>query len=62
LPAQRTFMVQMHAAADVAPRRIVGRVEHVVSGQALCFHILEELLTFMAQALSSRETAPEETP
>jgi hypothetical protein len=55
LPVQRAFVVQLHAAADVAQSRLVGRIEHVVSGQALHFHTLEELLTFMAQVLTTLE-------
>ena len=61
LPVQRGFVVQLHATAEVAQGRIVGRVEHVVSGQACHFHTLEELLTFMARVLSTNETAPKET-
>jgi hypothetical protein len=34
LPAQRAFLVQVHAKAEVAQGRLAGRVEHVVSGQA----------------------------
>jgi hypothetical protein len=37
----------------------VGRVEHVVSGQAAQFHTLEELLTFMVQVLRTHATALE---
>jgi len=62
LPVERAFVVQMHVTAEIAHGRIVGRVEHVMSGQALHFHTLEELLTFMARVLSTRETAREENP
>ena len=62
LPVERAFVVQMHVTAEIAHGRIVGRVEHVMSGQALHFHTLEELLTFMARVLSTRETAREEAP
>jgi hypothetical protein len=55
LPVQRAFVVQLHATADVAQARLVGRIEHVVSGQALHFHTLEELLTFMARVLATLE-------
>ena len=41
LPVQRAFVVQLHATADVAQARLIGRIEHVVSGQALHFHTLE---------------------
>jgi hypothetical protein len=62
LPVQRAFVVQLHATADVAQARIGGRVEHVLSGQARHFHTLEELLTFMAQVLTTHEPTPEATP
>ncbi len=52
LPAQRTFLVQVHAQAEVAQGRLAGRVEHVVSGQATHFASPEELLVFMARVLS----------
>ena len=51
LPAQRAFLVQVHAEADVAQARLAGRVEHVVSGQATHFASPEELLAFMARVL-----------
>jgi len=51
LPAQRAFLVQVHAEAEVAQGRLAGRVEHVVSGQATHFASLAELLAFMARVL-----------
>jgi hypothetical protein len=55
LPAQRAFLVQVHAEAEVAQGRLAGRVEHVVSGQATHFASLEELLAFLALVLPPRE-------
>lgn len=52
LPAQRAFLVQVHAEAEVAQGRLAGRVEHVVSGQATHFASPEELLAFMALVLT----------
>jgi hypothetical protein len=60
LPMQRAFVVQLHATADVAQARVVGRVEHVVSGQALHFHTLDELLAFMTRVLATLDSALEE--
>ena len=51
LPAQRAFLVQVHAEAEVTQGRLAGRVEHVVSGQATHFASPEELLAFMARVL-----------
>ena len=52
LPRQRAFVVQLHAQADVTPERFAGRVEHVMSGQAVRFHSLDEYLAFIAQVLA----------
>lgn len=52
LPAQRAFLVQVHAETDVGQGRLAGRVEHVVSGQAIHFASPEELLVFMARVLA----------
>jgi hypothetical protein len=35
-----------------------GRVEHVVSGQVMRFHSLEELLTFMVDVLADVQDQP----
>ena len=51
LPAQRAFVVQVHAQAEVAQGRLAGRVEHVMSGQATHFASPEELLAFMTWVL-----------
>jgi hypothetical protein len=65
LPAQRAFLVQVHAEAAVAQGCLTGRVEHVVSGQATHFASLEELLAFMARVLTTlppTHAAPEGAP
>ena len=58
LPAQRAFLVQVHAAAEVAQGDLAGRVEHVVSGQATHFASLEALLAFMARVLTTLPPIP----
>jgi hypothetical protein len=58
LPVQRGFVVQLHAAADVAQGQWMGRVEHVVSGRATHFQTLDELLAFIARVLASLDTTP----
>lgn len=59
LPLQRAFVVQVHAAAEVAQREVWGRVEHIVSGQATHFQSVEELVHFIARALhEAGEGAP----
>ena len=52
LPRQRAFVVQLQAQADATPERFAGRVEHVISGQAVHFHSLDECLAFIARVLA----------
>ena len=62
LSPHRAFVVQFRAETEMAHGRCAGRVEHVVSGQAVHFHSLEELLAFMARVLSTVcAKRPEET-
>ena len=56
------FVVQFRAETDVEQGRFVGRVEHVVSGQAAHFASLEELLAFMGRVLTQVRTEPPEEP
>jgi hypothetical protein len=51
LPAERAFVVQVRADADLAMGRIQGRVEHVISGAAARFESTEELVDCMRDAL-----------
>jgi hypothetical protein len=53
LPAERAFVVQLHVETEVARGRILGRVEHVLSGQAAHFDTLEDLLRFIERVLTS---------
>jgi hypothetical protein len=62
LPAQRAFVVQVHAAAQVAQGQLAGRIEHVVSGQAVHFRTLDELLAFIARVLTAPAPEPQEVP
>jgi hypothetical protein len=61
-PVQRAFVVQVHATAAVAQGPLTGRVEHVLSGQAVHFQTVDDLLAFIARVLTRIETAPEEPP
>ena len=62
LPARRAFVVQISVEADVTQGHWVGRVEHVVSGQALHFQTLNDLLEFMAQMLTGGGPLPPGPP
>ena len=62
LSPHRAFVVQFRAETDVEQGRFVGRVEHVVSGQAAHFASLEELLAFIGRVLTQVRTEPPEEP
>jgi hypothetical protein len=61
LPTHLAFVVQF-AAEAVEQGRFVGRVEHVVSGQAQRFHTLAELLAWLTQTLTTLRPPPEASP
>ena len=54
LSVARAFVVQFDTHTDVERGHLAGRVEHVVSGQAISFHSLETLLAFVAQLLHTK--------
>jgi hypothetical protein len=56
LSVHRAFVVEFHADADLQTGRVIGRVEHVVSGRAMPFQSQEMLLAFMAQVLHVERT------
>ena len=60
LSPHRAFVVQFRAETDVAAGHLVGRVEHMVSGQATTFHTLEDLLAFLASILAAHGAGPPE--
>jgi hypothetical protein len=49
------FVVHFRRSTDIAQGQIAGRVEHVVSGQSTHFDSLEELLAFVARALTQQK-------
>ena len=59
LMAQHAFVVQLRADTRIETGQMRGRVEHVVSRQAVTFESLETLLAFMARVLQEvRMTSP----
>ena len=62
LSPHRAFVVQFRVETDVERGRFVGRVEHVVSGQATRFHSLEELLAFIQRVLTAVRHEPPKGP
>jgi hypothetical protein len=55
LPTNRFFVVQFRAQPTRASSSYDGRVEHLVSGQVVRFHSLEELLAFMIHVFTDVE-------
>jgi hypothetical protein len=51
LSVHRAFVVQFDTHTNVVCGQLAGRVEHVVSGQAIQFYSLESLLRFIDQLL-----------
>lgn len=43
------FVLHLRADSDVGQQRLVGRVEHVVSGDTEAFASLEDLLAFIGR-------------
>jgi hypothetical protein len=62
LPSERAFVLQLYADATVEADRFMGRVEHVVSGQATHFHTVAELLAFIARVLDEQHGRPAAEP
>ena len=60
LSVTRAFVVQFRAETAVEQGHLIGRVEHVVSGQATDFQSLETLLTFIARVLSAERERSDE--
>ena len=51
LSVHRAFVVQFRAETDAAHGRVVGRIEHVTSGQAAPFQSWSDMQAFMVQML-----------
>ena len=62
LSVHRAFVVQLHADANVEEGCVIGRVEHVVSGQMATFQSVEDLLRFMAGTIRGMPEAFEPRP
>lgn len=55
LPADRAFVVQIRADADLASGDVRGRIEHVTSGSVTVFESLEQLLSSMRAAVAGKK-------
>ena len=58
LPAHGAFVVQFNPQTDVARGQFIGRIEHVVSGQATHFDTLEACLAFVERVLATCTGSP----
>lgn len=58
LSPQRAFVVQFREGMDATAPRFSGRVEHITSGRATRFHSPNELLEFLAEALTVVRAKP----
>jgi hypothetical protein len=48
------FVVQLREGSAFSPEGMQGRVEHIVSGEAMLFSSLEEVRAFMEHALAAQ--------
>jgi len=53
----RTFLVHVRTDADIRHGRLLGRIEHVQSGDAAHFQSIDELVSFMTILLERRSHA-----
>jgi hypothetical protein len=53
LQPERAFVVQFHSGPAMSRRRLRGRVEHVVSGEAVRFGSTAELVDFLTRLLAA---------
>lgn len=58
LSPYRAFVVQFGEDTQLETGQMVGRVEHVVSGQAAHFESLDALLAFLTRVLREVQQAP----
>ena len=55
LPAERAFVVQLRADADLTTGAVSGRIEHVRSGAAALFESVDQLIAWMRQAVAHNQ-------
>lgn len=58
LSTQGAFVVQFRRGSDVERGHLVGRVEHVASGEVAHFRSLEQLLIFVGRVLRTVGDVP----
>ena len=58
LSPQRAFVVQFRGPVEAELGHFAGRVEHVVSGQAVRFQSLDEFLAFIERVVNEVSEKP----
>jgi hypothetical protein len=48
-PHARSYVLKLHSDAAPSEGRILGRLEHVISGRHFAFHSVEELIACLVQ-------------
>jgi hypothetical protein len=59
---QWAFVVQLREGTELTREALRGRAEHILSGQAVHFQSLEELVAFFRRVLASGCPLPREPP
>lgn len=62
LPSNRAFVVQFRSAGEQASDHCTGRIEHLVSGQAVRFDSWEHLHQFIQEILETLTKVGEKPP
>ena len=57
LRANRAFVVQFSNPSDFAGERLIGRIEHITSGQAKWFFSMDEMMCFVSRVLAEAEVS-----
>jgi hypothetical protein len=59
LPADHAFVVQLRRGTALTAQKVVGEIEHIVSGQHCEFHSFAELAAFIERILNpKRQSSP----
>jgi len=62
LSPQWAFVVQLREGTDLTHEALHGRAEHILSGQAVHFQTLDDLVAFFRRVLASGRSLPLEPP
>lgn len=57
-PTRLSYVLKLHPDADLAGGRLIGRVEHIASGEFVEFISSAELLAWLARHSAALQTPP----